>query len=144
MYGSFPVKAKLGGRGPIFEERSGMVNFTTLGRSAEKEERLKYYKWDQENGERESIAKEIEENFPELEARLGGQISIDIQPKGNNKSLASRWVRDNLGGEIIFVGDKCFKGGNDYDIVLDLLENKDGVFFQVDNPNETLKLLQDI
>ena len=144
MYGGFTPKPKVGGRGPIFEERSGMVNFTTIGRAAEKKERLKYYEWDQKHKERESIAKEIEDNFPELEARLGGQISIDIQPKGNNKSLASKWVRDNIGGEIVFIGDKCFKGGNDYDIVLDLTENKDGVFFQVDNPNETLKLLEDI
>jgi phosphomannomutase len=144
MYTSFPVKAKKGGRGNIFEHRAGMLNFTTIGRNADTEERNKYCKWDEKYGERKSIALEIEDQFPELEARLGGQISIDIQPKGNNKSQASQWVRENIGGEIIFVGDKCLKGGNDYDIVFDLIRNQDGLFFQVDSPDETEGLLKDL
>jgi phosphomannomutase len=144
MYTSFPIKVKEGGRGKIFEHRAGMLNFTTIGRNAGIEERNKYYKWDEKHGERKRIAFEVEDQFPDLEARLGGQISIDIQPKGNNKSQASQWVRKNIGGEIIFVGDKCFKGGNDYDIVFDLIRNQDGLFFQVDSPDETEGLLIDL
>ena len=141
MYTKFPIKPKVGGRGVIIEDRPGMVNFTTIGRNASTEERNKYYKWDQEVGERERIAKEVEDRFPTLEVRLGGQISIDIQPKGYNKSQASQWVRENIGGKIVFVGDKCHKGGNDYDIVLDIMRNKDGEYFPVDSYEETRQLL---
>jgi len=44
---------------------------------------------------------------------------------------------------MIYFGDKCFKGGNDYDIVLDLRENRDGKFFQVESYRETMLLLSD-
>jgi hypothetical protein len=42
------------------------------------------------------------------------------------------------------MGDKCFKGGNDYDIVLDIMKNKDGEYFQVDDYLETRELLKEI
>ena len=84
----------------------------------------------------------IEEKFPELEARIGGQISVDIQPKGNNKSQATKWIRKNVGGEMTYFGDRCLEGGNDYDVVLDLVEHQDGTFFQVDNYLETQELLR--
>jgi phosphomannomutase len=144
MHGGFPVKVKAGGRGDIFEFRTGMLNFTTIGRNAGTEERNKYYEWDKEHKERERIANEIEEKFPELEARLGGQISIDIQPKGNNKSQASKWVRENLREEMYFFGDKCEEGGNDYDIALDITKNKDGMVFQVKDHKDTTRSLKRI
>ncbi|MAF23986.1 hypothetical protein CL634_00150 [bacterium] len=141
MYTPFPVRVKRGGRGDIIERRPGMINFAPIGRNADIQERERYYEWDQKNGERARIAKHIEKKFPALEARIGGQISVDIQPKGHNKSQATRWIRKNLGGEMIYFGDKCFEGGNDYDVVLDLTEHKDGVFFQIKNYKETQGLL---
>jgi len=143
MYTSFPVRVKKGGRGKIIERRPGMINFAPIGRSADIQERERYYEWDQKNGERARVVKQIEKKFPTLEARIGGQISVDIQPRGCNKSQATKWIRKNVGGEMIYFGDKCFKGGNDYDIVLDLRENRDGKFFQVESYRETMLLLSD-
>ena len=143
MYGGFPVKVKRGGRGPIFEFRTGMLNFTTIGRNAGVKERDEYYQWDQEHKERENIAREVERKFPELEARLGGQISIDIQPKGYNKSQASRWVRKNLKSKMTFFGDKCDKGGNDYDIAEDIISNGDGTVIRVEDHFHTLRILEE-
>ena len=91
--------------------------------------------------EYEEAQKQIEKKFPALEARIGGQISVDIQPKGHNKSQATKWIRKNLKGKMIYFGDKCFKGGNDYDVVLDLTEHLDGEFFQVESYRETRELL---
>jgi phosphomannomutase len=51
--------------------------------------------------------------FPRLEASIGGQISIDIHPKGQDKSQ----ILKDLEGPIMFFGDKCEPGGNDYPIV---------------------------
>ena len=84
---------------------------------------------------------QIEKTFPDLEAKLGGQISIDIQPKGRNKSQASKWVRKNLSGKIIFFGDKCTPEGNDYDIYVDVKKNG-GESYSVKSPLDTLKLLE--
>ena len=142
MYTPFPIRVKRGGRGDIIERRPGMINFAPIGRNADIQERERYYEWDQKNGERARIAKRIEEKFPELEARIGGQISVDIQPKGNNKSQATKWIRKNVGGEMTYFGDRCLEGGNDYDVVLDLVEHQDGTFFQVDNYLETQELLR--
>jgi len=142
MYGGFPVKAKVGGRGEIFEFRSGMLNFTTIGRNAGFKERERYFKWDKKHGERKSIAEEVERKFPELEVRIGGKISIDIQPKGFNKSQATKWVRKNTPSQMIYIGDKCTYGGNDYDACRDLEISGDGVYYNVDDWKETEGLLK--
>tara|TARA_Y100001938_G_C8088388_1_gene433498 strand:- start:1652 stop:2377 length:726 start_codon:yes stop_codon:yes gene_type:complete len=141
MYTKFPVRCKIGGRGKIIEHRTGMLNFTTIGRNADEQERLKYYEWDKENGERKLIAEAVEKDFPELEAKVGGQISIDIQPKGYNKSQASKWVREKVDKDIVFIGDKCSPKGNDYDIYIDVLNNG-GKAFETSGPRETMSILE--
>ena len=40
------------------------------------------------------IAKEINKGWPELEAVIGGQISIDIAPKGRDKSQILKYIED--------------------------------------------------
>ena len=76
-----------------------------------------------------------------MEAKVGGQISIDIQPKGNNKTLSSKWIRENKTKDIVFFGDKCFEGGNDYDVSVDVLKNK-GKVFEVGDWTNTFAILQ--
>ena len=85
----------------------------------------------------------IEEKFPDLEATVGGQISIDIYPKGQNKAQ----VLDDLEGHIVFFGDKCEPGGNDYPIVERLEReweegNRDRTIHRVKNYNETWNILK--
>lgn len=41
-----------------------MVNFSTLGRSATKQERDEYEKWDNEHKEREAIVKILTPKYP--------------------------------------------------------------------------------
>ena len=98
------------------EERIGLINFSTVGRSCPQEARKRYYEWDLEHKERERFCKMIEDKFPDLEATIGGEISIDIYPKGQNKAQ----VLEDLYGHITFFGDKCEPGGNDYPIVAEL------------------------
>jgi len=131
-------------RDNFIEHRVGMVNFSVAGRNSNTEERKSYYDWDRFHKERKSIAEEIQIRFPKIEAKLGGQISIDIQPKGKNKALASQWVRENIGDRIIFVGDRCEEGGNDYDIVQDIIKHRDGEYYPVKNFLETFQLLPTI
>ena len=128
--------------GNWLEHRPGMINFSVAGRDSSLLDREEYYEWDKGKRERLSIVKDLSKEFPDLDFTIGGQISIDINPKGNNKSLASRWIRENLGGEMYFLGDSCYEGGNDYDIYLDIEENRDGEAFRVKSPQDTLKILE--
>ncbi len=99
--------------GNHIEERIGLVNFSTIGRDCPQEERERYAKWDAEKKERAYFCWKIQQIFPELEATVGGQISIDIHPKGQNKAQ----VIDDIRGNLIFFGDRCDPGGNDYPII---------------------------
>lgn len=124
-----------------FEYRPGMLNFSIAGRDSSNEEREKYYIYDLKTKERKNIASFINKNYgARLEARIGGQISIDIQNVGNNKSQASKWIRKNVGGKIFFFGDKTDKDGNDYDIVKDIIDVGDGEWYSIKNPDQ-LKLI---
>lgn len=60
------------------EKRIGMVNISTIGRECTDKQRADYYEWDKENLERETIADVINSNFDDIEAVIGGEISIDI------------------------------------------------------------------
>ena len=120
------------------EERIGLVNYSSIGRSCPQNQREDYYKWDKLNKERELFCKIVEDTFPELEATIGGEISIDIYPKGQNKSQ----VLNDLKGPITFFGDRCEPGGNDYPIVL-RIEDEHTVH-SVKNWKETYKLLKTI
>lgn len=122
---------------PHFEFRSGMVNFSVVGRGASAALRRYYYEWDEGKIERKIIAEEFNELFREkygLEALIGGQTSLDIQKVGKDKSQ----ILDHLNFEkYIFLGDRCFEGGNDYSISLKVDEA-----CQVTDYKHTKKLLE--
>jgi phosphomannomutase len=120
------------------EARVGLVNFSPVGRDCTQEQRIRYNEWDNGTQERLIYAKLIEKEFPDLEASVGGQISIDIHPKGANKSQ----VRDMLEGPIWFFGDKTGPGGNDKPLA-DALVEGDRVF-PVNDPQHTQQLLQEL
>ena len=108
-----------------------------------KKQRAAYNEWDSIERERESIVEFIETNYPEVEAKIGGEISIDIFPKGKDKSQASKWVRDNVGGDIVFFGDQCGPNGNDYAIYKDVIDNG-GTSHEVKDYKETSKILNNL
>lgn len=124
------------------EHRTGLCNFSVIGRDCSQREREDYAEWDDFNKERLDMAAIINENFPELEASVGGQISIDIHPKGANKSQAKKWILNHLGEDTIikFYGDKTEEGGNDYDLAM-VLEYPHKVY-QVKDWKETHNLLK--
>jgi phosphomannomutase len=96
------------------EERIGSTNISSVGRTASKELRKKYYQWDCEEKERQSIIQHLSIRHPKLDFAIGGEISIDIYPKGKDKSQV---LEDMLEKEsTIFFGDRCNIGENDYTI----------------------------
>ena len=111
--------------GNHIEARGSMVNFSIVGRDCTQEQREEYYKWDNEKGERKIIAQAVKEKFPDLDAVIGGQISIDIYPKGNDKSQVLNVIEQERlvpPNEYIFIGDGIENGGNDYPLA-ELMDN---------------------
>ncbi len=125
--------------GNHLEQRGGLVNFSVIGRNCSQEKREEYYKWDQKTCERIKICESIMSEFPNIEASVGGQISIDIYEKGKNKAQ----VLDDIKGPIYFFGDKMDPGGNDYPIAERLKEeNRDYTLFKVKSPTDTWNILK--
>ena len=98
----------------FIEHRGTMVNFSVLGRNCPHEMRGEYFRWDLESGERKTVAKLLRDLFPELDVSIGGEISMDIMPAGKNKAMILDDLSEFEGKSVIFFGDKCSKGGNDY------------------------------
>ena len=98
--------------GNHIEQRTGMVNFSIVGRNANFKERQDYVKWDKKTKERIDIAQRFNLEFPHLEAKVGGETGIDIAPYGADKSQI---IEDfNTKDVTWFFGDAIYKGGNDY------------------------------
>ena len=131
--------------GNHIEERIGLVNFSVIGRNCDQSSRQAYYAWDKLQEERKLFCKIIEKEFPDLEASIGGEISIDIYPKGQNKSQ----VLVDISGPVTLFGDKCQPGGNDYPLVerlgqLNELYNLSVTINEVKDYNDTWKILKKI
>ena len=118
-YSHYPVKT-----GRHLEYRDGMLNYSTVGRNCSQREREEYEAWDNENGERKILRERILHMFPSLDCAIGGQISIDIYPKGLDKSQSYHRVKgENPDHAIIFCGDRLMPGGNDYPFFKAMGEN---------------------
>jgi phosphomannomutase len=76
---------------------------------------------------------------------IGGQISFDVFPTGWDKTYCLKHIeaeKDISGIEyktIHFFGDKCFPGGNDYEIFSDPRT----IGHSVDGPEDTMKQLKE-
>ena len=114
--------------GNHIEDRGSMVNFSVVGRDCTQEQREEYFEWDKQSLERKIIAQAIKEKFPNLDAVIGGQISIDIYPKGMDKSQVLNVIEQERlvpSSEYIFIGDGIENYGNDYPLA-HLMNNIEG------------------
>lgn len=135
-------------RGTFIEYRNGMLNIYPIGRACSQEEREEFEQYDQKTQLRQQMIASIRDiwsdylkkynlkHLPELQFSIGGQISVDIFPKGWDKTYCLPFVESKY-QEIHFFGDKTNPGGNDHEIY-----NDPRVFgHQVSSPEETLQLL---
>ena len=111
--------------GNHIEDRGSMVNFSVVGRDCTQEQREDYFEWDKRMGERNITCMEIKGTYPGIDAVVGGQISIDIYPKGMDKSQVLNVIEQERlvpPSEYIFIGDGIENGGNDYPLA-ELMDN---------------------
>ena len=131
--------------GNHIEDRGSMVNFSIVGRNCTQEQREHFFKWDNQRGERKKISMFLKQKFKDLDAVLGGQISIDIYPKGMDKSQVLDIIKqDRLvePSEYIFIGDRTNKGGNDYPLAKLMEETENCRYYQTDDWKRTKLKLQ--
>ena len=133
QYSKFPLRT-----GNHYEHRTGMMNFSIVGRNANKKQRQQYVEWDTKVGERNLIADKFNEFWLDLEARPGGETGIDIGPKGSNKSQI---LKDfNQTDNLIFFGDRMDEQGNDFPLSNAIVH---GVNHHVSDWQDTMKILQE-
>ena len=132
--------------GNHIENRGSMVNFSPVGRNCSLEQRKEFFEWDNQVLERQRIAEIIPKICPELEAVLGGQISIDIYPRGNDKSQILEHIKDRnivtSKDDYVFLGDRTMEGGNDYPLAKLMEKTENCKFHQVEDYRKTWWYLQ--
>ncbi|KAJ5195119.1 Phosphomannomutase [Penicillium cinerascens] len=135
-------------RGTFVEFRNGMINVSPIGRNASVDERDEFEAYDKIHNIRRDMVEALKKEFPDagLTFSIGGQISFDVFPTGWDKTYCLKHVaaeKDISGTEyktIHFFGDKCFVGGNDYEIYSDPRT----IGHEVEDPDDTMKQLKEL
>jgi len=130
--------------GNYIEKRTGMINFSVIGRDCSYEEREKYTIWDSEYHERLEIQKILSEKYPQYDFECGGNISLDIIPKGCGKGQIAHHLREHYPYDlIIFMGDRTYEGGNDYALASELNLMSNTKVVQIEEPQCVLENLME-
>ena len=144
----FPLRT-----GNHIEERSGLCNFSILGRKSTLGERKLYESYDEKTNERNQIAKRLSDAFEKYEFKVAGATGIDITPAGVNKSqILKDFIiqHENCGtpdccqqcDDIYFFGDMVEPGGNDHEIYEVINKSPNGKGYGVKDWEETWKILK--
>ena len=130
--------------GNHIDERQGLINFSTVGRNANREERDEYIKYDKFSSERLEFADILDLMYPQYDFRVAGETGIDIVEKGKDKSQIYDYLKNNYGyNRIVFFGDRCEAGGNDFPIAERLDKEEDKLYY-VSNYVQTYNILEKI
>ena len=126
------------------EQRTGSLNISVVGRNANLLQRRDYVRHYQATAERDRLIAEIEARFPHYECNRGGQISIDIAPRGWNKARVFKEVRNRAPEAAVhFFGDTISEGGNDLPLAQALIaDGPRHVVNAVKDWRETLAVLK--
>jgi len=138
----YPIKA-----GNHIEDRGSLLNFSMVGRDCTQVQREDYYRYDNLIGERERITKHIREQWRDLDAVIGGQISIDIYPKGKDKSQVFDIIQQERlvqADEYVFIGDRTLEGGNDYPLAKLMSKTNNCSYHRTEGWKNTQQILESL
>ena len=126
-------------RGLFIEYRNGLINVAPSGRNVTFEERAVFVEFNKEHRVLEKVAEELKEEFNDiLMFSIGGQTSVDCFPHGWDKTYCLQFLEKDY-DNIYFFGDKCYSGGNDYEIFLD---KRTTATWIKEGPTETIRVLE--
>lgn len=126
-------------RGERFIDYAGYVAFTAVGTDATREEKRA---WDPDGAKRRLLREAVMRKIPEFDVFMGGATSIDVTPRGINKSYGVTWLARRLAvdpAELLYVGDALYEGGNDVVVIPTGIRTR-----SVNNPAETLAVIDEI
>lgn len=134
---TLPVK-----RGLFVELRKAMINVSPIGRQCSQSERLAFESYDLKNGVRKAMVEAMEAEFSEygLQFAIGGQISLDIFPRGWNKTFCLKHLIGEGFEKIYFFGDRTAPGGNDHEI----FTHPSVIGYTVTSPDDTVRQVREI
>ena len=124
--------------GQLIEDRGTQITFSAVGQKAPLRVKMRWH--GEHDTLRKRLARLLAKKLPALEVRLGGLTSIDITEKGIDKAYGIRQIKKALGvdsGDMLFIGDGIFPGGNDYAVVRTGVE-----YVKVRGPEETKKVIR--
>ena len=102
--------------GPQTEDRGTQVTFSALGQEAPGAEKEA---WDPDGSKKRKLRDSVAKQLPEFGVRVGGLTSIDVTKPGVDKAYGMKKLIEMLGltkKDVLFVGDRLRKGGNDYPV----------------------------
>lgn len=111
------------------------INFSVIGRNATMEQRAAH-----DPSWRQEAMDYITHRYPEIDAAIGGSISIDICSHGADKSRACKYI-NGLNKDFIFIGDKTSPGGNDYPVKTYCELNPKNICLTTSGPKHTMEML---
>lgn len=121
------------------EDRGSQITFSALGQKAPLIEKKV---WDPDFEKRKKMVESLSKTLKGFSIGIGGTTSIDIVKPGIDKAYGIRKLKEILNidiGDMLFVGDALFKGGNDHPA------KKIGVdCIQVKDAEETKKIIETI
>jgi HAD superfamily hydrolase (TIGR01484 family) len=123
--------------GDTIEDRESQITYSALGQAAPLDAKSA---WDPDFAKRKKIAALLEVSLPQFSVRLGGSTSIDVTLPGVDKAYGIRKLRDILEipiGQMLYVGDALFPGGNDYPA-----RSTGADCIQVRDPEETKRVIE--
>lgn len=125
--------------GNHIEIRTGLVNFSFVGRNCTQEQRKAYAAWDREHSERLFLTLKLREKYPDLKFEIGGEISLDIYPLGCDKAQILKHLQDY---DVLFFGDGIEPGKNDYSLACALTSHNSSESFAVTCWQDTQEFLK--
>jgi phosphomannomutase len=127
--------------GTFIELRHGMINISPIGRNCSQAERDAFVRWDTEHRVREEMVRKLSARYGDrgLAFAIGGQISIDVFPKGWDKTYCLQFLDEAQYPWIYFFGDRTAPGGNDHEISK---SSRLAGVFPVQNPGDTEYILR--
>ena len=133
----------------FIDYRESLVNWAPIGRSSSLSQRQLFINLDSRVGLRDYAINLLQsmllsdKNMTEqLEIAKGGQTSMDIYPKGWDKTFGLWHFKDE---DHWFIGDACETGQNDHQIYLTVKHKNDRTqAFKTKGPDETLDIINNI
>ena len=125
--------------GELIEDRESQITYSALGQEAPLDEKKK---WDPDFAKRKKIKALLGVSLPDFSVALGGATSIDVTLPGIDKAYGIGKLRDVLGiatGDMIYVGDALFPGGND-----EPARRTGAICIQVRDPDESKRVIEAI